>query len=128
MTPDFEPASRKVADGKNGLRIVQLTSPETPGNGGFSPRPTPLLIATRTLPDGGHALSIAEGVDRDRAIDESGNQLAVFGRIGARPLNVEEQRKMYLHRGRLWRVSDDPRHPMYQQRRAFDQIPLRFRR
>ncbi|MCH8045290.1 MAG: hypothetical protein IID44_16385 [Planctomycetes bacterium] len=107
-----------LADGKNGLRIVQLTSPETPGNGGFSPRPTPQLIATRTLPNGGHALSIAEGLDRDRAIDESGNQLSVFGRIGARPLSLKEQRKMYLHKGRLWRVSDDPRHPMYQNRRS----------
>jgi hypothetical protein len=47
-------------------------------------------------------------VDRDRAVDESGNQLAVFGRIGARPLNQEEQQQMYLHDGRLWRVSDDP--------------------
>ena len=28
-----------LADGKNGLRVVQLTSPETPGNYGFSPRP-----------------------------------------------------------------------------------------
>ena len=35
-----------LADGKNGLRVVQLTSPETPGNDGFSPRPTPQLIAT----------------------------------------------------------------------------------
>src|SRR6185503_17849009 len=44
-----------LADGKNGLRVVQLTSPETPGNNGFSPRPTPKLIATYRLPDGGHA-------------------------------------------------------------------------
>jgi len=29
-----------LADGCNGLRVVQLTSPETPGNQGFSPRPT----------------------------------------------------------------------------------------
>ena len=36
-----------VADGKNGLRVVQLISPgETPGNAGFSPNPTPRLIAT----------------------------------------------------------------------------------
>ena len=28
-----------LADGENGLRVVQLTSPETPGNSGFSPRP-----------------------------------------------------------------------------------------
>ena len=39
-----------LADGKNGMRIVQLTSPETPGNEGFSPRPTPRLIATFKIP------------------------------------------------------------------------------
>ena len=37
-----------LADGHNGLRVVQLTSPKTPGNGGFHPRPQPRLIATLT--------------------------------------------------------------------------------
>ena len=37
-----------------------------------------------------------------------GTRLAVFGRVGARPLNLEEQQRMYLHDGKLWRVSDDP--------------------
>src|SRR5262249_55545393 len=46
-----------LADGKNGMRIVQLTSPDTPGNMGFSPRPTPKLIATYKIPQGGHALA-----------------------------------------------------------------------
>ena len=41
-----------LADGKNGMRVVQLTSPDTPGNMGFSPRPTPQLIATYELPHG----------------------------------------------------------------------------
>ena len=50
-----------LADGKNGLRVVQLTSPETPGNDGFSPRPTPRLIATYPMPHGGEALAISEG-------------------------------------------------------------------
>jgi hypothetical protein len=103
-----------LADGKNGMRVVQLTSPETPGNMGFSPRPTPELIATAKLPKGGHALYISKGLDRDRAVDESGNQIAVFGRVGARPFNKDEQRKMYLRPdGTLWRVSDDPGDPMY---------------
>ena len=36
-----------VADGRNGLRVVQLISPDTvPGAQGFSPRPNPKLIAT----------------------------------------------------------------------------------
>ncbi|HLJ92028.1 MAG TPA: hypothetical protein VKU02_02430 [Gemmataceae bacterium] len=102
-----------LADGKNGLRVVQLTSPETPGNDGFSPRPTPELIATYKIPHGGHAVAVAKGLDRDRAVDESGNQIAVFGRVGARPLNLEEQHKLYLRDGHPWKVSDDPRDEMY---------------
>lgn len=106
-----------VADGKNGLRVVQLTSPETPGNIGFSPRPTPRLVATYQIPNGGHAVAIAEGIDRDRAVDESGNQIAVFGRVGAGPLRLDEQQRMYLRNGWPWKVSDDPRDPMYLRRR-----------
>ncbi|MBW8884874.1 MAG: hypothetical protein JF612_08900, partial [Planctomycetia bacterium] len=106
-----------LADGCNGLRVVQLTSPETPGNQGFSPRPAPVLIATRRMPRGGPALSITEALDRDRAVDESGNQIAVFGRVGARPLSREDQQRMYLRPiaspdGKTilapWTVSDNP--------------------
>jgi hypothetical protein len=97
-----------IADGKNGLRVVQLTNPDTPGNEGFSPRPTPVLIATHRIPKGGEALAVARGLDRDRAVDESGNQIGVFGRVGARPLNLEEQRKLYLRGGQVWTVTDDP--------------------
>jgi hypothetical protein len=32
----------------------------------------------------------------------------VFGRVGAKPLDLESQRRMYLRGGRLWRASDDP--------------------
>jgi hypothetical protein len=85
-----------LADGCNGLRVVQLTNPDTPGNAGFSPRPTPMLIATRRMPRNGPALAITEALDRDRAVDESGNQIAVFGRVGARPLNHEDAQRMYL--------------------------------
>jgi len=46
-------------------------------------------------------------------VDESGNQISVFGRVGARPLDAAEQRKMYLHNGRVWKVSDDPRDAIY---------------
>ena len=103
-----------LADGKNGMRVVQLTSPETPGNDGFSPRPTPELIATYKLPEGGCALAISKGLDRDRAVDESGNQISVFGRVGARPLNLEEQQKLYLRPdGKVWKVSDDPEDEEY---------------
>jgi hypothetical protein len=112
-----------LADGANGLRVVQLTSPETPGNSGFSPRPTPRLIASFKLPLGAQARAISKGVDRDRAVDESGNQIGVFGRVGARPLSADEQRKMYMHNGRLWPVSDDPNDEVYTQVR--NQAPAR---
>jgi hypothetical protein len=98
-----------VADGKNGLRVIQLTSPELPGNDGFSPRPNPCLIATRKLPKDGHALCVSRGIDRDRAVDESGNQIAVFGRVGARPLNKQEVWRMTRKPdGSIFQVSDDP--------------------
>jgi hypothetical protein len=86
-----------VADGKNGLRILQILSPwDDPAHfSGFSPRPTPKLIATAHTK--GPALAISKGIDRDRATDESGNQLAVFGRRGARPLNLAESQRLYLH-------------------------------
>jgi hypothetical protein len=94
-----------VADGHNGLRVVQLTSPESvPGNYGFSPRPNPELIATKHTK--GPALAISKGLDRDRAVDENGNQLAVFGRRGARPLNFTEMRRMYMIDGKLFKVPE----------------------
>jgi hypothetical protein len=96
-----------VADGANGLRVLQILSPEdSPNAYGFSPRPIPKLIATyRTA---GPALAISKGTDRDRAVDESGNQLAVFGRRGARPLNREEASRLYLRDGKTYTVPADP--------------------
>lgn len=95
-----------VADGKNGLRVIQLTSPKTvPGYLGFSPRPAPQLIATRRL--AGRALAVSKGMDRDRAVDESGNQVSIFGRLGSRPFTLAEMQKLYLKDGRLWTVTDD---------------------
>jgi len=94
-----------VADGKNGLRVVQLFSPEsTPGIWGFAPPLTPKLIATKKTH--GPALAVSKGLDRDRAVDESGNQLSVFGRLGARPFSLEEMRRMYLRDGKPWTVKD----------------------
>jgi len=99
-----------VADGKNGLQVVQLFSPQaTPKFAGFSPRPVPKLIATfRTATP---ALAISRGIDRDRAVDETGNQLAVFGRRGARPLNLQEMQRLYLRNGKPYTVTDDPQTP-----------------
>lgn len=99
-----------VADGKNGLKVLQLTDPETmPNYAGFSPRPEPRLIAT--FKTKGEALNISKGLDRDRAVDESGNQIAVFGRRGARPFNFEEVMRMLRTNsgtGDFFTVSDQP--------------------
>ncbi len=99
-----------LADGRNGLRVLQLLSPEdSPNSYGFSPRPTPKLIANYRT--GAPALAISKGVDRDRAVDESGNQLAVFGRRGARPFNHEEAARLYLRDGKTYKVTNDPPGP-----------------
>src|SRR5258707_15113361 len=97
-----------VADGYNGLRILQMVSPwDDPAHfSGFSPRPTPKLIATAKTK--GPALAISKGIDRDRAVDESGNQISVFGRRGARPLNKGETQMLYLRDGKLYTVEDEP--------------------
>ena len=106
-----------VADGRNGLRVVQLISPDTvAGAQGFSPRPNPRLIAT--YPTHGEALAVSRGLERDRVVDETGGQTVVFGRRGSRPFHLNEMERFYLHsefadakdgiarRGSLYRVED----------------------
>jgi len=98
-----------VADGANGLKVGQLTAPDTqPKFYGFSPVPTPRLIAWKGTRS--PALSLSRGLERDRAVDETGGQVAVFGRIGSRPFNLEEQRKLFLKpNGVPWTVQDVPK-------------------
>ncbi|HEV2830021.1 MAG TPA: multiheme c-type cytochrome, partial [Pyrinomonadaceae bacterium] len=102
-----------VADGRNGLRVLQLTSPESmPEYAGFSPRPQPILIAT--FKTKGEALGISKPLDRDRAVDESGNQVSVFGRRGARPFNFDEMMRMLRTndgKGDWFTVTDTPSKP-----------------
>lgn len=102
---------------KNGLQVLQLTDPETmPTFAGFSPRPEPRLIAT--FKTKGPALAVSKGLDRDRAADESGNQVAVFGRRGARPFNLEEVNRLLRTNdgtGDFFRVSDEPTSPKKQE-------------
>ncbi|MEE8332326.1 MAG: hypothetical protein V3R85_00645, partial [Alphaproteobacteria bacterium] len=102
-----------VADGANGLRVIQLTSPESqPRFYGFSPDPVPELIATRKTAR--PALSLSKGLDRDRAVDETGNQIAIFGRVGSRPFNLKEMQNFYLDKnGKPWRVTDEVRQQDY---------------
>ena len=53
-------------------------------------------------------LAISKPLDRDRAADETGHQVSVFGRIGSRPFNLEEMKKLYLtNEGKLWTVPSD---------------------
>src|SRR3546814_10050449 len=61
-----------VADGQGGIKVLQLTSPDNPGLYGFSPQPTPELIAWAKTP--APALSLSKGLDRDRAVDETGGR------------------------------------------------------
>jgi len=93
-----------VADGAGGLKVLQLTSPESqPKFYGFSPEPRPQLIASYAT--GKPALSLSKGLDRDRAVDETGGQIAVFGRRGTRALSMEETRRLYLDdSGKPWFV------------------------
>jgi hypothetical protein len=95
-----------VADGIGGLKVVQLISPESqPGFYGFSPEPRPRLIATYATSRA--ALSLSKGLDRDRAIDETGGQIAVFGRRGTRALSPEETQRLYLDAAhKPWYVSN----------------------
>jgi len=95
-----------LADGHNGLQVVQLFSPsDSPSYLGFSPAIAPTRIAHYPM---GEALIVSEGIDRDRAVDEAGNQLAVFGRRGARPLTRAEADKLYLRDGQVYTVTNTP--------------------
>jgi hypothetical protein len=97
-----------VADGTTGLHVLQLVTPQDGGRSayGFSPEPRPKWIAQRRT--GGPALAIAKGLDRDRAVDESGHQVSVFGRIGGRPFTRDEMQRMLLMKdGVPQPVSDD---------------------
>lgn len=95
-----------VADGRNGMKVLQLTSPESqPNFYGFSPAPMPELIAWAKTSRPAFALS--KGLDRDRAVDETGGQIAVFGRLGSRPFTRAEMERLFLNRrGLPFKVSD----------------------
>ncbi|MGB0581261.1 MAG: LVIVD repeat-containing protein, partial [Limisphaerales bacterium] len=103
-----------VADGENGLRVLQMISPENNQQFmGFQPAPKPRLIAT--FPTKKPAVAVSRGLDRDRVVDETGNQTVVFGRRGSRPFNLSEMAKFLrnqsqpgsgVHDGPLYMVED----------------------
>ena len=71
-------------------------------------RPNPRLVGHYAT---GNVIGVSEGYRRDRGVDESGNQIAIFGRRGSRPFNLSEQQKMYLRGDRVWTVTNDPPGP-----------------
>ncbi len=94
-----------VADGSYGLQIIQMISPENvPEHMGFSPKPNPKWIAR--FPTKTPAVAVSRGLDRDRVVDESGNQTVVFGRRGSRPFNLDEMKKFYERDGSLYTVEN----------------------
>jgi hypothetical protein len=95
-----------VADGVNGVKVLQLTSPDSQRNFyGFSPAPVTEMIAWAKTSS--PAIALSKGLDRDRAVDETGGQIAVFGRLGSRPFTREEMERLFLTRsGVPWKVSD----------------------
>ena len=97
-----------VADGRNGLKVVQLTSPESqPNFYGFSPAPKPELIAWAQTPS--PAVALSKGLDRDRGVDETGGQMAIFGRLGSRPFTRSEMERLFLTpKGVPFKVLDTP--------------------
>jgi hypothetical protein len=67
----------------------------------------PELIAS--FPMKGKALGLSRGLERDRAVDETGGQVALFNRIGSGPLSESDMRGLYLNKkGEPWFVEDDP--------------------
>lgn len=95
-----------VADGAEGLKVLQLTAPDTqPNFYGFSPEPKPQVIARRRTRS--PALALSRPLERDRAVDESGGQVAVFGRRGSRPFQADEMQRLYINDQLLpWVVRD----------------------
>jgi hypothetical protein len=65
------------------------------------------LVAS--FPTHGRAVAIAEPTVRDRYVDESGNQISVTNRIGARPFNADEIHTILFYPdGKLLKVSNNP--------------------
>jgi hypothetical protein len=95
-----------IADGVNGLRVVRLVeADQTPNHLGWSPPPTPMLIATYKSKT--PALSVWEGMRRDHVADESGHQIAMSARLGSHVLNADDVHKLlYDSHGQLIVVSD----------------------
>ena len=69
-----------------------------------APRRTP--SSSPRSPRRGPAVAVSRGLDRDRVVDETGNQTVVFGRRGSRPFNAAEFNMFLRRAGQLFRVED----------------------
>jgi len=85
-----------VSDGNKGMRVLQIVSPCDDRVHFLRIQPATETEVGRDQGDDGPALTISKATDRNRAVDNSGNQLAVFGRRGARPSNRTEIEGFYL--------------------------------
>ena len=55
------------------------------------------------------AVAVTRPLERDRAVDETGGQIAVFGRLGAGPLYQDDMRSLVFdENGKPWTVTDTP--------------------
>ena len=99
-----------VADGKNGLRILQLTSPETmPEYAGFSPRPRPVLIAT--FKTKGEALGVSKASIAIARSMRAGIRFRCLGGAARGRSTYDEMLRMLRTndgKGDWFRVSDTP--------------------
>ena len=64
----------------------------------------PKLIATHRTR--GAAIAVADGVQRDRSADESGNQIGVGGRVGSHPMTQSDMDKLLRRNGEIFTVED----------------------
>ena len=62
-------------------KVVQLTSPVSLGSMALALSVVPELIATFATSK--PAMSLSRALERDRAVDETGGQVAVFNRLGS---------------------------------------------
>ena len=90
--------------------MIQLTSPDSqPNFYGFSPEPQ--ARAHRLAQDRvGRRSRCPRASTATARVDETGNQIAVFGRLGSRPFTLPEMQELYLDvKGMPWYVTDEVR-------------------
>jgi hypothetical protein len=62
---------------------------------------------------------MSKGLDRDRGVDETGGQVAIFGRLGSRPFTRPEMEVLFLNDRRVpYKVTNTPDMSLYAGPRA----------